>query len=114
MMGASVRGFGSAGLFAAAWLVVSALIAAPARADVLSVQVLLADCQASAAKCNDHFMSGELMEVFMSIHCMPDNRLKAQAEIVAWLSRHPEEQSKDAEDGVRDAAAALWTCDDGN
>jgi hypothetical protein len=97
-----------------ACLVASASLLAPARADVLSVKVLLADCQASTAKCNDHFMSGELITVLMNMPCVPDDRLEAQAEIVAWLLRHPEELSKDAEDGVRDAAAALWQCDDGN
>lgn len=95
-------------------LAIFAALAAPARADAPSVLDLLTDCQASAAKCNDHFASGDLMAALMTTRCRPDDLWQAQDEIVAWLLRHPEEFSKDAEEGVRDAAAAIWPCEDGN
>ena len=58
-------------------------------------------------------MNGELIMTLMTTRCVPHSRFDAQAQIVNWLLRHDEERYKDAEEGVRDAAADLWHCEDG-
>ena len=98
------------------WLCFAALVClgAPARAQSLSVGDLIADCKAGVGPCADDFMSSDIALSMLPDACAPQDILLVQDEILAWIERHPDEQTLDASTAAADAVDALWPCGAGN
>jgi hypothetical protein len=89
-------------------MAVSAVLIASARAD--TGKDLVKVCGQSASLCNSDFESDQLAPLLKANACMPADAGKAQADIVAWLGKHPKTAAREITVSVKAASRALWPC----
>jgi uncharacterized protein YggU (UPF0235/DUF167 family) len=89
-------------------MVVSVVLIASAQAD--SGKDLVKVCSQSASLCNSDFESDQLAPLLKANACMPADAGKAQADIVAWLGKHPKTAAHEITVSVKAASRALWPC----